>query len=64
MVLSRKPNALLLLVGSLTHEQEFVARVRRRVRERLQKQFAPEVERLDELLGWDLTHWCDVKETS
>jgi len=32
------------------------------VRRRLQEQFAPEVERLSELLGRDLTHWCDVKE--
>jgi len=33
------------------------------VRRRLQEQFAPEVERLSELLDRDLSHWCDVKET-
>ncbi len=30
----------------------------KKVRKRLQKQFAPEVKRLSKLLGRDLTHWC------
>jgi len=33
------------------------------VRERLKRQFAPEVERLSRLIDRDLSHWCDAEDT-
>ena len=48
-------------IRKLNTKYEFRPPMNPQLKRRLQREFLPEVERLSELLGRDLTHWCRTK---